>query len=79
MNNKNKYLLVLMFLICILSISAISATENTSKEVTNTNTKEYSALETTTHQYDDVSNSNDDVELKKEEIIMLMVIGKVSL
>ena len=68
MNNKNKYFLVFMFLVCILSISAVSATENTIKEVTNTNTKEYNTLETTTHQYNgDVSNSNDDVELKEKE------------
>ena len=66
MKNKNIYIFLLMFLVCILSISAISATENTSKEVTNTDNKEYS-LETTTNQYNDVSNSNDNVELKKEE------------
>ena len=43
MNNKNKYFLVFMFLVCILSISAISATENTTnKEITNN--KEYNTL-----------------------------------
>ena len=65
--NKKIYLSVLLVIVCILSISAISATENTAnKEVTNTDNKGYS-LETTTNQYNDVSNSNDNVELKKEE------------
>ena len=42
MNNKYKYLFVLIFFVCILSISAISATENTTdKEVIKTsNNKE---------------------------------------
>ena len=65
MYNKNKYLLVFLFIVCILSISAISATENTSKEVT-TNSKEYS-LETVNHHYDDVSHSNENVEFKEKE------------
>ena len=65
MYNKNKYLLVFLFIVCILSISAISATENTSKEVT-TNSKEYS-LETVNPHYDDVSHSNENVEFKEKE------------
>ena len=65
MYNKNKYLLVFLFIVCILIISAISATENTSKEVT-TNSKEYS-LETVNHHYDDVSHSNENVEFKEKE------------
>ena len=67
MNNKKIYLLALLLLVCILSISTISATENTTnKEICNTNNKENN-LETNNH-YDDVSNSNNnDVELKEKK------------
>ena len=66
-NKNSKYLFVFIFFVCILSISAISATENnTSKEVINTDNKEYS-LETVNHHYDDVSHSNENVELKEKE------------
>ena len=64
-NKNSKYLFVFIFFVCILSISAISATENTSKEVT-TNSKEYS-LETVNPHYDDVSHSNENVEFKEKE------------
>ena len=70
---KNKkyiytYLLVLL-LVCILSISAISATENTtSKEISNTDNNAYTYLETTNHQHDDVTHSkNNNVEIKGKE------------
>ena len=66
-NKNSKYLFVFIFFVCILSISAISATENnTSKEVINTDNKEYS-LETVNHHYDDVSHSNENVEFKEKE------------
>ena len=67
MNNKKIYLLALLLLVCILSISTINATENTTnKEICNTNNKENN-LETNNH-YDDVSNSNNnDVELKEKK------------
>ena len=66
-NKNSKYSFVFIFFVCILSISAISATENnTSKEVINTDNKEYS-LETVNHHYDDVSHSNENVELKEKE------------
>ena len=59
MNNKYKYLFVLIFFVCILSISAISATENTTdKEVIKTSNNKESNLETINYQDDDVSNSN---------------------
>ena len=72
MNNKYKYLFVLIFFVCILSISAISATENTTdKEVIKTSNNKESNLETINYQDDDVSNS------KKKKL--LMRIGMVSL
>ena len=65
--NKKLYVLALLFLVCILSISAISATENTTnKDVINADNNKDSNLETNI-QYDDVSNSEDNVELKEEE------------
>lgn len=69
MNNKSIYLLALLFFVCILSISAISATENTtSKEISNTDNNAYSYLETTNHQHDDVTHSkNNNVEIKEKE------------
>ena len=70
MNNKYKYLFVLIFFVCILSISAISATENTTdKEVIKTSNNKESNLETINYQDDDVSNSNENVELKEKETV----------
>ena len=67
MKNKKIYLLALMLLICILSISAISATENTAnKDVISANNNKETNLETDI-QYDDVSNSKENVELNLEE------------
>ena len=66
MKNKKYVLLVLLFLVCILSISAISAADNTTKQdvISADNNKE-SNVETF-NQYDDVSNSKENVELKEE-------------
>ncbi len=67
MKNKNILLLVLLFLVCILSISAISATENTTnKDVISADNNNENNLETNI-QYDDVSNSKENIELKEEE------------
>ena len=52
-----------MVIVCILSISAISATENTAnKEITNTEINQETNI-----QYDDVSTSNMNDELNLEE------------
>ena len=70
MNNKYKYLFVLIFFVCILSIFAISLTENTTdKEVIKTSNNKESNLETINYQDDDVSNSNENVELKEKETV----------
>ena len=67
MKNKKKILLVLLFLVCILSISTISAVENTTnKEVSSADNNKENNLETNI-QYNDVSNSKENVELKEEE------------
>ena len=67
-NKNSKYLFVFIFFVCILSISAISATENTTdKEVIKTSNNKESNLETINYQDDDVSNSNENVELKEKE------------
>ena len=67
MKNKKIYLLALMLLICILSISTISATENTAnKEVISADNNNANNLETNI-QYDDVSTSKENVELNLEE------------
>lgn len=60
---KNKlFLLVLLFFVCILSISAISAAENTTnKDVISTDNN----LETSI--YDDVSTSKENFELNLEQ------------
>ena len=63
---KNKlYLLLLLFLVCILSISAISATENTTKDVIGTDNNKENNLETNIH--DDVSTSKENCELNLEQ------------
>ncbi|WP_295721650.1 hypothetical protein [uncultured Methanobrevibacter sp.] len=65
MKNKSIYVLALLFLVCILSISAINGTENTSnKNVVNTD-NDKNILETN-NQYDDVSTSKDNCELNLE-------------
>ena len=80
MNNKNKYLFVLIFFVCILSISAISATENTTdKEVIKTSNNKESNLETINYQdkmmmFPIVTRM---LNLKKKKL--LMRIGMVSL
>ena len=67
MKNRKIYLLVLMLLVCILSISAISATEDTAnKDIINVDNNIENNLETSI-QYDDVSNSKENVELTLEE------------
>ena len=69
-NKNSKYLFVFIFFVCILSISAISATENTTdKEVIKTSNNKESNLETINYQDDDVSNSNENVELKEKETV----------
>ena len=65
--NKKIYLSVLLFLVCILSISSISATESTiNEEVTCTYTDQENNLETDIH-YEDVLTSNKNDELNLEE------------
>ena len=67
MKNKKIYLLALLLLVCILSISAISAAENTvNKEVISTDNNKETNLETNI-QYDDVSTSKENCELNLEE------------
>ena len=67
MKNRKIYLLALMLLVCILSISAISATENTAnKDVISADNNKETNLETNI-QYDDVSNRKENVELNLEE------------
>ena len=67
MKNKKIYLLALLLLVCILSISAISAAENTAnKEVISTDNNKETNLETNI-QYDDVSTSKENCELNLEE------------
>ena len=66
---KKLPLLLLLFLVCILSISAISATENTTKqEVISANNNKNTNLEIN-NQYDEVFTSKEDVEfnLKKKQ------------
>ncbi len=65
--NKKIYLSVLLFLVCILSISSISATESTiNEEVTCTYTDQENNLETDIR-YEDVLTSNKNDELNLEE------------
>ena len=65
--NKKIYLSVLLFLVCILSISSISATESTiNEEVTCTYTDQENNLETDIC-YEDVLTSNKNDELNLEE------------
>ena len=67
MKDKKLYLLILSFIICILSISAISATENTvNKEVISTDNNKDNNLETNI-QYNEVSTSKGNSEINFEE------------
>ena len=67
MKDKKIYLLILSFIICMISISTISATENTTNKdiISSENNKEIN-LETNI-QYDEVSTSNENSEIKIEE------------
>ncbi|WP_461463287.1 hypothetical protein [Methanobrevibacter sp.] len=67
MNDKKLYLVLLSFIICILSISAINATENTASDdvISADNNKEINVE--TINQYDDVSTSIKNSELNEEE------------
>ena len=67
MKNKKIYLLALLLLVCILSISTISATENTTNEnVISADNNQENNLEIN-NQYEDVSNSKENDELNIEE------------
>ena len=67
MKTKRIYLLVLLFLVCILSITAISATENTTnKDVISADNNKENNLETNIH-YDDISTSEDNCKVNLEE------------
>ena len=64
---KKLYLSVLLILVCILSISTISATENTTnKDVISVDNNQKINLETNI-QYDGVSTSKENVELNLKE------------
>ncbi len=68
MKNKNIYIFLLMFLVCILSISVISATSEitSNKQITSTDNNVENNIETNIC-YDDVSISNMNDELILEE------------
>ncbi len=67
MKDKKLYLLILSFIICILSISAISATENTvNKDVISDDNNKDNNLETNI-QHDEVSTSKENSEINIEE------------
>ena len=67
MKTKRIQLLVLMFLVCILSITAISATENTTnKDVISADNNNENNLERNIR-YDDISTSEENCEIDLEE------------
>ncbi len=67
MNNKKLYFILLSFIICVLSISTISATENNLNDnvISTDNNKEINVE--TFNQYDDVSIRIKNSELNEEE------------
>ncbi len=67
MKSKKIYLLALLLLVCILSISTISAAENTTKEnVMSADNNQETNVETI-NQYDYVSNRDDNSKINLEE------------
>lgn len=63
MDNKKIYFSLVFFLVCVLSIQLISATENTANEdIISTDYNKMNNLETNI-QYDDVSTSKENSEL----------------
>ena len=67
MEDKKLYILLLSFIICILSISAINATEiTTNKDMMSSDNNNDNNLETNIR-YDDVTTSEENSEIKIEE------------